>query len=276
VVGVVVLLVVVIAATPLPSGPLVRAQASPGEPGRLGWYELLTEDADAAAAFYASLFDWQIERDAVDKYRVRHDGTLIAGITEIERSDPDVDESTWLVGVAVADVRASVATARREGARVLRDVTGTTSLAQWAVVEDPQGAQVLLLATDDRVEATPEPGRWIWAELWTHDAAAASRFYAEVVGWTLVDVDHPDGSYPTFQWAGEPRAGLVPIEEGEMETGWAPYIGVADLGSTVARARELGGRVLLEPSDKINGGLVAILADPTGVGFLIFQLGGAR
>ncbi len=57
-----------------------------------------------------------------------------------------------------------------------------------------------------------------------------------------------------------------------MESGWAPYIGVADLEATLARARELGGDVLMEPAENIYEGRVAVLADPTGVSFLVIQL----
>ena len=66
-------------------------------------------------------------------------------------------------------------------------------------------------------------------------------------------------------------AGLVSIESSDIETGWAPYIGVEDLEDTIARARELGGRVIMEPTPEIYDGLVAILEDPTGVEFLIYQ-----
>ncbi len=59
-----------------------------------------------------------------------------------------------------------------------------------------------------------------------------------------------------------------------MEPGWAPYIGVANLEATLARARELGGEVLLEPNQEIYAGRVAVLADPTGVAFLVVELEG--
>jgi len=101
---------------------------------------------------------------------------------------------------------------------------------------------------------------------------ASFRFYSQVIGWEYVELDRPHGAYPTFQSAGQPRAGLVQINPAEMESGWAPYIGVADLEATLARAKELGGEVLLEPAENIYEGRLAILADPTGVSFLVIQL----
>lgn len=247
-------------------------QSSVENPGSLRWFGLLTEDAAVARAFYADLFGWQIQRSSSASHIILHEGRPIGGITQIGRSTPEIDESSWLVGIEVSDLEASVAAARRLGAQVLRDVTNSEGFAQWAVIEDPQGAQVLLLDPELNLGGDPEPGNWVWAELWTVDLAASSRFYAEVVGWERGDESRQEGDYPLFQSAGQPRAGLVQINPAEMEPGWAPYIGVADLPATLARAKELGGEVLLEPAEDIYEGRLAILADPTGVSFLVIQL----
>ena len=257
-------------AAPLPAA---ARQGAVGEPGSVRWFDLLTEDAAAASAFYGNLFGWEMERVDSGRYVATHEGEMIAGIHQIERTLPEITEATWLVGVVVEDLHASVAAARRLGGNILRDVTPAVDLAHWAVIEDPQGGQLLLLDPVRLLPLSvePGPGHLVWTELWTIDLAASSRFYTEVVGWERGDADHPDGAYPVFQSAGEPRAGLVPIETQEIETGWAPYIGVIDLQATIARTRELGGQVLLEPSPEIYDGLVAVLEDPTGVGFVVYQ-----
>ncbi|MCH6570824.1 MAG: VOC family protein, partial [Acidobacteria bacterium] len=243
-------------------------------PGAVRWFGLLTENAAAARTFYADLFGWQMERTSSGGYVAVHDGQPFAGITQIGRSVPEIDESTWLVGVVVSDLPESVATARRLGAQVLRDVSRAEGFAQWAVIEDPQGAQVLLMVPERPLGGVRAPGNWVWAELWTTDQEASSRFYSQVIGWETVELDRPDGAYPTFQSAGEDRAGLVPIKRGEIENEWAAYLGVADLEATLVLARELGGKVLLEPNEEIHGGRVAVLADPTGVAFLVIELEG--
>ncbi len=256
----------------MPPAAGAQREAPADGPGTVRWFGLLTEDAAAARAFYVDLFGWQTERTSSGGYLAVHDGQPFAGITQIGRTTPEIDESTWLIGVVVSDLRASVATARRLGAQILRDVSHAEGFAQWAVIQDPQGAQVLLMVPERPLGGGLVPGNWVWAELWTTDQEASSRFYSQVIGWEYVELDRPDGAYPTFQSAGESRAGLVPIEKGEMETGWAPYIGVADLEATLARARELGGEVLWEPAENIYEGRLAILADPTGVSFLVIQL----
>ena len=257
-----------------PLAALAQQEGSSDEPGAVRWFGLLTEDAAAARTFYADLFGWKMERTSSGGYVAIRDGQPFAGITQIGRTTPEIDESTWLVGVVVSDLPESVATARRLGARVLRDVSRAEGFAQWAVIEDPQGVQVILMVPERPLGGIQAPGKWVWAELWTTDQEASSRFYSQVIGWESVELDRPDGAYPAFQSGGEARAGLVPIEKGEMEPGWAPYIGVADLEATLARARKLGGEILLEPNQEIYDGRVAVLADPTGVAFLVVELEG--
>ena len=200
------------------------------------------------------------------------EGALMGGITEIGQTAPELDEATWLVGVTVDDVEAAVAAARRQGGEVLADVTRSAGGAQWAVVEDLQGAHLLVFSGGNHLDRSPGPNRWMWAELWTTDEAAAATFYGDVVGWTLEEIDHPDGSYPAFHQGDELRAGLVPISGDRVDPGWAPYVGVADLAATLKEAVALGGEVLLPPNAEIHGGRVAVLADPTGVGFLVYEL----
>ena len=259
-------LVVCVAATGISRDAI--AQEAVGE---VRWFELFTTDAAAAGRFYAELLGWELHERAPSGYLVSHDGELIAGITEIEARD----QSTWITGVVVTDLEASLSAARRLGGRVLVDVSHAEGLASWAAIEDPEGAQIMLIVPERALGGTARSGRWVWSELWTHDPADATQFYAEVVGWERADVENGDGgTYPTFQSTGVLRAGLVPIQAGDMEPGWAPYLGVDDLASAITRARALGGQVLLEPVQEIHGGRVAALSDPTGVSFLMFELEG--
>ena len=238
---------------------------------RLGWVELLTEDSRAAAQFYAGLFGWAIEGHSDGKYRLRLNGELVGGITQIENRDGE-DHTTWLLGVTVPAVRDAVVATRDNGGRVIRDQSRTADGGEWAVIEDGQGAELLVYTGGLRIEGDPAPGRWAWAELWTTEPDAARDFYGAVVGWDLEEVEHPDGTYLSFTHDGDLRAGVVPITGERVDPGWAPYIGVTDVAATVARAEELGGEVLLAPGADVYGGRVAILRDPTGVGFLVFEL----
>jgi hypothetical protein len=251
------------------SSPMV---ASAQEAGRLGWVELLTHDARAAAQFYGGLFGWTLDRHVEGKYRLREGGELVGGITQISEREPDLDESAWLLGMVVADVDAAVEAALAAGGNVVRDQGRTTQGAEWAVVSDAQGAELLVYSGGDTISREQSPGHWAWAELWTTDPEAAASFYGAVAGWTLEELDHPDGAYPAFMDGDDLRAGMVEISGDAVSPGWAPYVGVTSVAAIVKRAKELGGKVLLEPTADIYEGRVAIIQDPTGVGFLVYEL----
>lgn len=251
-------------------GAAVPSQAA--APGQVVWVDLLTENAATAIDFYRQLLGWTIEPHSSGNYVVSNDGHPIAGISEIKDADPEGEEALWLVGMAVPDLADSVATARKLGAKVHRDVGRVEGFASFAILEDPQGAAFMLLAPERPFDEPKTVGSWVWTELWTHDTDAASKFYGKVIGYEQAEIDRSDDSYVLFQTEGEHRAGLVEIENQQVDPIWAPYLGVADLAATVAQAKELEGRVLLAPDPKLGEGRVALLADPTGGAFFIYEL----
>jgi predicted enzyme related to lactoylglutathione lyase len=52
---------------------------------------------------------------------------------------------------------------------------------------------------------------------------------------------------------------------------WLPYVRVADVAATVAKATAAGGRVVVEPRP-YSGAIVALIVDPTGAPFAVAQL----
>ncbi len=251
-------------------GTAVPMQAA--APGQVIWVDLLTEDAATAIDFYRQLLGWKIEPYSSGNFVVSNDGIPIAGISEIKDADAGGEEAIWLVGIAVPDLADSVATARELGAKIHRDVGRVEGFASFAILQDPQGAAVMLLSPERPFEESRSAGFWVWTELWTHDTAAASEFYGKVIGYEQAEVERSDDSYQLFQTAGENRAGLVEIENKQVDPIWAPYLGVADLKAIVAQAKGLGGRILLEPSPEFGEGRVALLADPTGGAFFVYEL----
>src|SRR6478735_9354777 len=52
---------------------------------------------------------------------------------------------------------------------------------------------------------------------------------------------------------------------------WNTYIWVEDADESVAKAREAGGSVLTEPLDVLDAGRTAMLADPEGAAFSVWE-----
>jgi uncharacterized protein len=110
-----------------------------------------------------------------------------------------------------------------------------------------------------------EHGRFAWYELMTTDMAAATAFYAKVVGWGVQDVSTPDLAYTVFAAGEVPVSGLLDLPEAARKMGAAPrwmgYVGVDDVNASVERISRLGGAVYVPPTDS-NIGRIAVVADP--------------
>ena len=57
----------------------------------------------------------------------------------------------------------------------------------------------------------------------------------------------------------------------DIQPNWTSYVTVADAGAAVARAKELGGRVVDDAFDVLDVGRMAVLEDPQGAVFAVWQ-----
>ena len=114
-------------------------------------------------------------------------------------------------------------------------------------------------------------GAFSRAELATTDVEGAKKFYTALLGWTTVQAPVEGMSY-TLAKVGEERvAGIMSNQcsGGEIKPQWGIYITVDDVDATARRAEELGGKVLMPPTDIPNVGRFAALMDPQGVMFSV-------
>jgi len=114
-------------------------------------------------------------------------------------------------------------------------------------------------------------GAFSWAELATTDVEGAKKFYTSLLGWTT-ELAPVEGMSYTLAKAGDERvAGIMSTkcQGGEISPQWAVYITVDDVDATASKAVELGGKILMPPTDIPNVGRFAALADPQGVMFSV-------
>lgn len=121
-----------------------------------------------------------------------------------------------------------------------------------------------------------EPGTFSWVELATTDPEAAKRFYAELFGWDYEDNPVPgDGVYTMAKVGGETVAAVWEQPEAQREAGappnWLSYVTVASADDAAAAAKEAGGSVHAEPFDVMEAGRMAVIADPTGAMFGVWE-----
>jgi predicted enzyme related to lactoylglutathione lyase len=124
--------------------------AEPG-PGAFCWDELLTDDAEASAAFYAALTGCSVEPlelGPMGTYRILiSDGRRVAGVMK----HPENLHPHWLPYLGVRGVDAETSRAVERGASLYFGPRDTPGAGRISGVDDPTGAGVCLMdATSPR------------------------------------------------------------------------------------------------------------------------------
>ena len=125
---------------------------------------------------------------------------------------------------------------------------------------------------------TLKTGDFVWHELRTTDAKAATDFYTHVVGWKAMDSGDPGGiPYTLLSVGGLNTAGLMELtpemQQGGMRPAWVGFIGVNDVDAYAKRVEEAGGKLQCAPMDIPGIGRFASAEDPQGATFLVFKGG---
>jgi predicted enzyme related to lactoylglutathione lyase len=119
-----------------------------------------------------------------------------------------------------------------------------------------------------------EPGTFSWVELATRDGAAAKRFYTSLFGWGVDEMPVGDGTTYTMLTKNGKRVGALyqmSAQQQGVPPHWNSYVTVASADDSAAQAKKLGGNVMLEPFDVLDAGRMAVVADPTGAVFSLWQ-----
>ncbi len=100
-------------------------------------------------------------------------------------------------------------------------------------------------------------------ELMTDDVARCKAFYGAVFDWKFDDASMP--GYTLIQTGQEPGGGIFTRPQAAPHVCMNVYFTVSDIDKTLAKAVELGGKVLV-PKTPIPGvGHFAMFADPEGI-----------
>jgi predicted enzyme related to lactoylglutathione lyase len=231
--------------------------------GTFSWADLSTNDAAAAKAFYSALLGWEFEDMPVSDempgmvYSMASlNGKTAAALFEDDGSTPP----HWNAYVTVESAEASAARAKELGGTVVMDAFDVLDVGRQAVIQDPGGAFLSLWEPKLHVGANVVnvPGALCWNHLFTADMEASRAFYTELFGWGWDD----DGMITLGErWNGS-ASPLTPEME-HVPPNWSVFFAVADLEDTQAQAAEIGGTILVGPTEAGPGKFIAV-ADPTG------------
>ncbi|MEU9760444.1 VOC family protein [Streptomyces sp. NPDC047987] len=118
----------------------------------------------------------------------------------------------------------------------------------------------------------PVPGGPCWVELSTSDVPAAQSFYAAVLGWRPETDPRPEAGGCTTAYLGDARvAALSPTHLPEQPTAWTVSFATRDTDAAVEKVKGAGGSLLVGPLDVPDEGRFAVVADPSGAVFSLWQ-----
>lgn len=249
------------------------------------WYELLADDAGAAARFYAAVLGWQARDSGMPDRDYRFVSTGDADIGGLMALPPEAKSMgarpQWLPYVNVADVDAAVASVQEAGGKLhmaTMDIPGT---GRFAMVADPQGAPFYVMTpTGAGPSPSFQPGRYGhggWHELHTRDWRAAREFYGTLFGWgTALEMDlGAMGTYLQFNAGERAGAGERPAIGGMMDVPdvgrpfWLIYFNVDDIEAAKRRLVAAGGTLTGDVHQVPGDDWILRARDPQGAAFAL-------
>ena len=242
--------------------------------GRFAWYEVLTTDMVAAAAFYGRVVGWDVKKAATAAFSYAvfsADGTEVGGLMELPLDARRLGATPrWVGYVAVEDVDGTVDRLRRLGGSVFVPPTDS-NIGRVSIIADPQSATLGLVGGLKRGALPPEPdqpGHVGWHELFAADSRKAFAFYRELFGWQPAAAENDQlDSYQLLSVGGRVIGGMFTKLPRVPMPFWLYYFEVADIALAVDRVKEGGGRVVQGPIEMIGGIWIVRCIDPQGAMF---------
>lgn len=120
-----------------------------------------------------------------------------------------------------------------------------------------------------------QPGVPCWVETWQNDPDRAIEYYGRIFGWEAEKASATaDGTFRICRLRGRDVAAIgspIPPEAPPVPS-WTTFIQVESATETAAKVEAAGGSVVVEPRDSLEGGRLAIVADPAGAAFAAWEL----
>jgi uncharacterized protein len=256
-------------------------------PGVPCWVDTTQPDPDAAAEFYGGLFGWEF-KDAMPpgsdgKYLMASlRGGNVAAVSSPPQGSPP--SGVWNTYVWVESADDTAGKVNGASGSVVVEPFDVMDAGRMAVFTDPEGAAFRVWQANEHkgAQIVNEHGTLNFNVLNTRDPEAAKRFYGSVFGWTTYT---GTGEFFTLPGYGDYLERLTPgirkmtadygvagFEEvvaaiqplgDEGPAHWSVTFATDDADATAARARELGGEIVMPPVD-VPWARITVITDPQG------------
>lgn len=243
--------------------------------GSFVWHDLVTPRAKDAAAFYAEVAHWHVqpwEHDDTDYTLFALDDEPLGGAGTPRAANNAAPH--WTPYVYVYDADACVRQATKLGGRVQHGPVEVPNVGCWALIADPQGAEIGMFepcALPTIRDSAPRPGEFSWHELNTTDYNAAFEFYKPLFQWEMISEEEMGGAgkYFLFGQHGHMYGGMFNGTAAGATPSWLSYVRVDDVNAALQVAQRLGGTVKRGPTEVPGGDWIAQVEDPVGAAFAL-------
>jgi uncharacterized protein len=247
--------------------------------GRFLWLELMTNDVDAAKAFYTETLGWgtqTMQSSGGPPYTMFTAASGPVGgvwsLSEEERAQGVPPH--WRAYIGTPDVDAATQKAVDAGGRVLMKAMDIPGIGRMSVVTDPHGA-AFGPYTPHEWPGTPlaraQVGEFSWHELMSGSFDEAWKLYQSLFGWNETgnfDMG-PMGVYHLYG-IGEHALGGMMTKTADMPMAyWLHYVRVDDMDAAIERIKARGGTIMHGPMVVPGGDVVAQCMDPQGAMFAV-------
>ncbi|HEX4748302.1 MAG TPA: VOC family protein [Bryobacteraceae bacterium] len=249
-------------------------------PGSFCWFELGTTDQAAAKQFYSALFDWTSEDFPMGPggtYTMFNlNGRYVGACYTLNPAQQSEGVPPhWNLYVSVENADSTAQRAGELGAKLYMPPFDVMEFGRMTIMADPTGAVISIWQPKQHsgTGITGVDGTVCWADLSTTDVDKAKNFYSSLFGWSIKAGEHDASGYLHIFNKGAGIGGIPPAEyrKAGVPPHWLAYYFVSDCAATVSKAGELGARIYMDSHTIPNVGTMAIIADPQGAVFALFQ-----
>jgi predicted enzyme related to lactoylglutathione lyase len=243
--------------------------------GTFSWADVTSSDIASTKKFLTGLFGWTSEDRPTTPGKPDYtmfylDGKVVAGAGPVFQQGM---HAYWSSYVTVDNVDEMAAKAEKLGGKVVMPAMDVMDAGRMVGVQDPCGATVFLWQPKRTIgaEVVNTPGAMSWNELYVKDVETAKKFYEELFGWTY-GTDPANPVYTTIKNNGRSNGGIMPIlpEMAMMPPQWMVYFTVKNLDESLAKVKELGGKVW--DTKDISVGKIGIISEPSGAGMILMEM----
>lgn len=250
--------------------------------GKFIWYDVMTSDPKAGAAFYSHVVGWSAQEFPMangTSYTVFSQGpVMIGGLMGIPDDMKAMGaKPCWSGYIAVDDVDEEAARIAAAGGAIHKPPEDIPNVGRFAVAADPGGAVFLIFKpnTDETPTAVAPMavGHVGWHELYAGNLEREFAFYAGLFGWTkarAMDMGAM-GTYQTVAMAGVESGAMMKRPPQVPVTCWNYYIVVDSVAAAIGRITERGGAVTMPPTEVPGGAWIVQGRDPQGAPFALIS-----